>query len=161
MIEIEIDSDSKKSEASLDAVRLEECWSSSNENFINDIKNECNHKFNIHECKANKFKTKCIMISIPTIILPLIIANLSIFLIEYDYAIPVLMTFIGVLNGLSLLFNFSKKQIQNDYHSCKYNQLADEISGILIRRKRFRQPFDVTLQEITSKKSFLDSTAPN
>jgi len=38
--------------------------------------------------------------------------------------------------------------------------LANDIEKILIRKKRFRDPFDLTLERITLRKQQLDASAP-
>jgi len=156
--------ESKKSESSLDLNRIEEePWSHNNEKFIQDIRQDCLHRYNIHDSESHINKKKHILMSVPAIILPLITANLSFFLEDNAntvWVIPLLMTFTGIISGLNTLFEFSVKKEKHDQQSNKYAELAGEIQAILIRGKQYRQPYDVSVQSINCKKSNLDTTSP-
>jgi hypothetical protein len=61
---------------------------------------------------------------------------------------------------MQTLFNFSKKVAEHNLYAGKYMELSHEIDKVLIRSKKYREPFDVTLEKIMSKKMRLDSEAP-
>ena len=83
---------------------------------------------------------------------------MSIFL-TVDYVTPVSLTIVSILNGMNVLFNYSKNAELHLQSAGLYDGLASEISSILIRSKQFRQPFDITLQKITGRKREIDSSA--
>ena len=153
-----INIDSKSSDTSEDVIRLEEAWTSENQLFLKSIRNNCLEFSDRHGIASNYNRKKYICFSIPTIILPLIVANMSIFL-TVDYVTPVSLTIVSILNGMNVLFNYSKNAELHLQSAGLYDGLASEISSILIRSKQFRQPFDLTLQKITGRKREIDSSA--
>jgi len=159
MEEIKIKIDSKKSDSSDDIVRYEEEWTSDNQLFLKNIMNDCLDLSNRHNLASRYNKKKYICFSIPTIILPLVVANISIFL-TIDYATPICLTSVSMLNGLNVLFNYSKNAELHLQYGGLYSDLYAEISTILVRGKKFRPPFDITLQKISGKKREIDTNAP-
>ena len=153
-----INIDSKSSDTSEDVIRLEEAWTSENQQFLKNIRNNCLEFSDRHGIASNYNRKKYICFSIPTIILPLIVANMSIFL-TVDYVTPISLTIVSILNGMNVLFNYSKNAELHLQSAGLYDGLASEISSILIRSKQFRQPFDLTLQKITGRKREIDSSA--
>ena len=150
--------DSKSSDTSEDITRVEESWTTENQQFLKNIRNNCLELSDRHGIASHYNKKKYICFSIPTIVLPLIVANLSIFLVM-TYVTPVCLTIVSILNGMNVLFNYSKNSELHLQSSGLYAELASEISSILIRSKQFRQPFDITLQRITGRKKEIDGSA--
>ena len=74
-----INTDSKSSDTSEDISRVEESWTTENQQFLKNIRNNCLELSDRHGIASHYNKKKYICFSIPTIILPLIVANLSIF----------------------------------------------------------------------------------
>ena len=153
-----INTDSKSSDTSEDISRVEESWTTENQQFLKNIRNNCLELSDRHGIASHYNKKKYICFSIPTIILPLIVANLSIFLVM-SYVTPVCLTIVSILNGMNVLFNYSKNSELHLQSSGLYAELASEISTILIRCKKFREAFDITLQRITGRKKEIDGTA--
>ena len=153
-----INTDSKSSDTSEDISRVEESWTTENQQFLKNIRNNCLELSDRHGIASHYNKKKYICFSIPTIILPLIVANLSIFLVM-SYVTPVCLTIVSILNGMNVLFNYSKSSELHLQSSGLYAELASEISTILIRCKKFREAFDITLQRITGRKKEIDGTA--
>jgi hypothetical protein len=151
--------DSTKSDKSVDTERSEEQWTDRNEQYFLDMKQDCLHKSNIHSIISHKNKKRYMWSSLPITVLPLILVNI-------DYLNPVKeiqtvgLTLVSVLNGINTLYNFSKKcEVHNSY-SGKYADLACEIDKIMIRRKKYRNAFDVSLEKISTKMRNIDDTAP-
>mgnify|MGYP006405736717 CR=1 FL=1 len=155
LIDIEEESNSS------DVVRLEESWEPKNEEFLIKIKNECLEISAAHGRLSRKNKKYYVSTSIPTIIIPLILANLSVLWENsHQYINSIGLTVVGIINGLQILLNFSKKSEIHNKFSGHYAELSSEISKILIRKKRFRSAFDVILERVTEKKNSLDEYAP-
>lgn len=159
MEEIKIKIDSKSSDTSEDVVRYEEGWDTEKQQYLKNIMNDCSDLSNRHISASSYNKKKYICFSIPTIIIPLVISNISIFF-TVDYLTPICLTSVSVLNGISVLLNFSKNAELHLQYGGLYSDLGAEISTILVRSKKFRPPFDITLQKITGKKREIDSNAP-
>ena len=152
---LEDQDDSKTS----DVLREEEKWSSKNENFFIEIKNDCLERSDIHNTISHKNKKYYMLSSLPATIIPLALVNIDIFAPQREVQ-TIGLTLVSVINGINTLYNFSKKCEVHNAFAGKYADLASEVDKILIRKKEFRQPFDVLLEKISTKKRNLDDTAP-
>jgi hypothetical protein len=156
-----LDIDKEESSSSLDIIRIEESWEGKNEDFLIKIKNDCLTLSNTHGILSKKNKKRYIYTSVPTIIIPIVLANMSVLWDNsHQYINSIGLTIVGTINGLQILLNFSKKsEIHNKFQS-HYSELSSEISKVLIRKKRYRSAFDVILERITERKNNLDEHAP-
>ena len=77
--EVKIKIDSKTSETSEDADREEMKWQNKGEQFITDIMDYCDKQSNIYNIESHKCKKKYNLYSIPTIIIPLLLAVVFLF----------------------------------------------------------------------------------
>lgn len=173
MEEVKIKIDSKTSETSEDADREEMKWQNKGEHFITDIMDYCDKQSNIYNIESHKCKKKYNLYSIPTIIIPLLLAvvlpiipnnsmkdsigiNLS-----YNSVINTgFMSFVAILNGLNTFYNFGKKSERYNEYSGKYAELSQQIAVELSKPKKFRTQLDVLTERVITKKIGLDSTAP-
>ena len=153
---LENDEDNSKTS---DILREEEKWSGKNEDFFLEIKNDCLARSGIHNTISHKNKKYYILSSLPTTIIPLALVNIDIFSPQKDVQM-IGLTLVSIINGINTLYNFSKKCEVHNTYAGKYADLAGEVDKILIRKKKFRQPFDVLLEKISTKKRNLDDTAP-
>lgn len=162
-IKIHIDDEEEKlsNSTSYDGERDEEKWTDKNEKFFLDIKNKCLIQSDLHSKASHKNKKRFIYSSIPSTILPIIIANLNFIDIDYqNYFNPIGLSVVSIINGISTLLNFSKKTEVHNVYAGKYAELAGEIDKILIRKKKHRNAFDVVLEQITTKFNNLNNEAP-
>lgn len=155
--DIEEDDDSKSS--SRDTQRDEEVWRDKNELYFRRLQQECKHQANVHDVASHKNKRRYVWTAVPATVLPLILANVSIFC-ETKYVDTVGLTVISIINGFQTLFNFSKKKEVHNLYAGKYMELSHEIDKVLIRSKKYRESFDVVLERISMKKQELDNNAP-
>lgn len=153
---LENDEDNSKTS---DILREEEKWSSKNEDFFLQIKNDCLSRSDIHNSISHKNKKYYMLSSLPAAIIPLTLVNIDIFTPQRELQ-TIGLTLVSIINGINTLYNFSKKSEVHNSFAGKYADLASEVDKILIRKKKFRQPFDVLLEKISTKKRNLDDTAP-
>jgi hypothetical protein len=146
-------------EESEDTSRDEEKWDGRKEQFFIKIKDECLHQSNVHSVISHRNKRKYMLSAIPTTIIPLILVNIDIFAPHKEIQM-IGLTLVSIINGVNTLYNFSKKCEVHNSFAGKYSDLASEIDKILIRKKKHRQAFDVMLEKITTKKRYIDDTAP-
>ena len=161
--DILIDKTRDKSESSSkDEPRMEEEWTSDNSEFFIKIQDDILKKAKAHDVSSHKNKRRYIKTAIPAMIIPILLTNLSIFCSGQtnEYIHPIGLSFVGIINVFQTILNFSKKKEQHNHHSGLYMDLANDIEKILIRGKRFRDPFDITLERITMRKQQLDASAP-
>ena len=161
-LEILVDKRRDKSESSKDVERLEEEWTSDNSEFFLRIQEEIIQKAKAHDVASHKNKSRYIKTAIPAMIIPILLTNLSIFCSGQtnEYIHPIGLSFVGIINVFQTILNFSKKTEQHNHHAGLYMDLVNDIEKILIRSKRFRDPFDITLERITMRKQQLDASAP-
>ena len=152
------DIDSSKSD---DIDRFDEKWSEKNENYFKNIKNDCLERAEKHDIISHRNKKRYIFTSIPAMVIPLILANVSILSQDYRYIEPIGLTCVSIINVFQTILNFSKKKEIHAVYSAKYAELASYIDKVLVRKKRYRSAFDVILERATIMKQSLDASAPN
>ena len=160
--EILIDKTRDKSESSKDIERVEEEWTSDNSEFFIKIQEEIIQKAKAHDVASHKNKKRYTYTAIPSMIIPILLTNLSIFcsMNTNEYIHPIGLSFVGIINVFQTILNFSKKKEQHNHHAGLYMDLVNDIEKILIRKKKYRDAFDITLERITMRKQQLDASAP-
>ena len=156
-INIDDDNDSARSD---DTERSEEKWCERNEKFLIDIKNDALHRSNQHDIISHRNKKRYLYTAIPSMIIPLILANICMIENDLKYIEPISLSFVSCINVFGTILNFSKKRENHNTYAGKYAELANDIDKVLVRKKRFRNAFDVCLEQITTKKQQLDNNAP-
>ena len=160
-IHIEDDEEKLSNSSSYDGERDEEKWTDTNEKFFYDIKKNCLIQSDRHNKASHKNKKRFIYSSIPTTILPIVLANLNFVDVSYLNIInPSGLCIVSIISGISHLLNFSKKTEIHNTYAGKYAELAGEVDKILIRKKKHRMAFDVVLENITTKFNTLNNDAP-
>ena len=160
-VKIHIDDD-ENTPTSTDDIRYDELWTERNELFLRDIQDKCNALSNKHDRASHTNKKRYVQTAIPAMVLPLIFANINLVNgFDYkEYINPIGMTIVGIINGFQTLLNFSKKQQLHNEYAGKYAELSGIIDKTLIRRKKFREPFDVILERISTHFNNLNNNAP-
>ena len=159
-IHIPINIEDDNSSKSDDIERTDEKWSEKNESFLKNIKNDCLHRANQHDIISHRNKKRYIWTAIPAMVIPLVLANVSMLENDLKYIEPICLTCVSVINVFQTILNFSKKKEIHAVYSAKYAELATYIDKVLIRKKRYRSAFDVILERTTIMKQQLDSNAP-
>jgi hypothetical protein len=161
-LEILIDKTIDKSESSKDIERVEEEWTSDNSEFFIKIQEEIIQKAKAHDVASHKNKSRYVKTAIPSMIIPILLTNLSIFCSGQtnEYIHPIGLSLVGIINVFQTILNFSKKKEQHNHHAGLYMDLVNDIEKILIRKKKYRDAFDITLERITMRKQQLDASAP-
>ena len=161
-ITVEIDKPpSIESNSSSDFSREEEKWTKKHNEFMNKICNESKSSCISHNIAYKKKLYYYRVLSIPTMILPIISAGIN----EYiDDDLKYITTCFMVLSsGCSLintLYNFGKSSAKHNEYSGKYSDLCQEIEYTLCRSRKNRQACDVSMQKYIFKLQSLNSNAP-
>ena len=160
--EILIDKTRDKSESSKDQIRMEEEWTEKNEDYFLSIQEDIIKKSKAHDVASHKNKRRYIYTAIPAMIAPILLTNLSIFCTSptNEYIQPVGMSIVGIINVFQTVLNYSKKKEVHNLYCGKYMELYNEIEKILIRKKKYREPFDMVLERLTMRIQQLDDGAP-
>jgi hypothetical protein len=149
-------SDSSKDNES----RKELLWESREEDLIIQWKNNMKAQSKRHYEAGKKFKQLHEIITLPSIILPVIASGLTQLIQPYPYVSSGIMLTIGILTGLNGFYCPAIKKEKHFNHEALYSVLATEIEKELCKPKYMRIAADVYLEKISLKKNHLDSSAP-
>ena len=143
-----------------DINREEMPWTNDGEIYLRDWISEINDKSKHHDIKYRYYKKMYNVLSLPTIIVPILLSPLTSYISEYPLVTSLALIFNGVLSGICSFFNYSKKAQSNDNYSNLYGQLSREISSELRLPSRFRTSSDKFTERIYQKYCALDSSSP-
>ena len=143
-----------------DSQRKELLWEEREQNVIIDWKNEMKVQSKMHHEAGKKFKRLHEIITLPSIILPVIASGLTQLIQPYPYVSSGIMLTIGILTGLNGFYCPAIKKEKHFNHEAMYSVLATEIEKELCKPKSMRIAADVYLEKISLKKNHLDSSAP-
>ena len=138
-------SNSKSSE---DIERINMLWSSEHEDFLTKIKDESKKKSLKQDLKYKKFKKIYYGLSIPNVILPLTLAALNPLFLNIATVNIVGAASTSIIAGLLGLANLNERIASHLNYRERFQQLVNEIELILIKKKKDREPADVTLERI-------------
>lgn len=159
-IGIEVPDIEMTNRVSEDVDKVEERWSEKNEAFLKRIKQECLDLSSQHNTVSHKNKKRYVLTAVPSMLLPLVLANTSVMLPGVPYLEPIGLTCVAAINVFQTILNFGKKSEVHNTFSGKYALLASYIDKTLVRKKAFRSSFDVILERVTMMKTNLDDSAP-
>ena len=157
---IEIDYDDNSNSSKDDSQRKELLWENREEQIIIDWKNNMKEQSKRHYAAGKKFKKLHEIITLPSIILPVIASGLTQLIQPYPYVASCIMLTIGILTGLNGFYSPATKKERHFNHEALYSILATEIEKELCKPKSMRIAADVYLEKISLKKNHLDSSAP-
>lgn len=140
--------------------RCEVLWDSKNEKVIKKWIEEMSDQANKHYKAGKKNKRLHELVTVPSILIPVIASGLTPILQPYMYISTGLMLLVGVLTGVNGFFNFASKKERHLSYEGLYSTLIIDIEKELSKHKRDRIAVDVYLENISMKKINLDLSAP-
>jgi len=149
-----------RSESSKDIPRSDALWTSRSEETLNKWKDDCVKKSGLHDIQAKKCKRKNVILTIPSICLPLILSGIQDAVNGYSYVNSSVMAVTSILIGCNSFLGFEKKQMKNFEYSALYFKLATTIEKILTKKKCERAPVDVVLEQISQEYNQLNVSSP-
>ena len=161
-ITVEIDKPpSIESNSSSDFSREEEKWTKKHNEFMNKICNESKSACISHNIAYKKKLYYYRVLSIPTMILPIISAGINEYINEdLKYITTCFMILSSGCGLINTLYNFGKSSQQHNEYAGKYSELCQQIEYVLCRSKKNRQACDVSMQKYIFKLQSLNSNAP-
>jgi len=140
----------------IDYERREMSWTNQIEERLTLISEEASDK-SIQHTRHAKCKKKLYYISSTvSIIIPFVITFVNAindtqqYKHNFELFNIVLIMISGMVNGLNTFFNFGKKHSDHDIAATRYEELKTEIDTVLIIKRRYRHPADVTLKNFTN-----------
>ena len=143
-----------------DPNRREVLWDSKNEKVIKKWIEEMAGQAAKHHKAGKKNKRLHEIITVPSILIPVIASGLTPILQPYPYISTGLMLTVGVLTGVNGFYNFASKKERHLSYEGLYSTLIIDIEKELSKHKRDRVAVDVYLENISMKKINLDLSAP-
>tara|TARA_R110002126_G_scaffold72403_4_gene181041 strand:- start:465 stop:950 length:486 start_codon:yes stop_codon:yes gene_type:complete len=148
---------------SKDDYRVEMLWTSKHDKLLLSWSKQMVINSDKHNNKSKIYKKLYIIFGVLTMIFPIIISGLNenvIFDID-SRIISFIMIWVGILNGITLFFNFSKMTTLHSESSNKYENLCLDIEAELFKKKIHRIQSDVFLNTIRLKYESLKTIAPS
>jgi len=155
MIEDKEKDKSKSTSSNEDTDRVEMKWTDDIEIKITEWSEKCEKIAILHEDASKRKKRLHYGLSFPMIIVPLIMSFSNQFFgdehIYSNYINSFGYLMVGTLTGLSTFLNYAGKYIQHEVASNRYREVILEIEAILIKKKKYRIPADVSIEHIKSQ----------
>jgi hypothetical protein len=143
-----------------DINRKELLWEDRQERLIRSWVADMENKSKKHYIAGKKFKKMSELITLPSIIIPVVSSGLTQLIQPYPYAATGLMLTVGILNGINGFFNYSGKKEKHFNYEALYGGLATTINKEMCKPKSMRIACDVYLEYVSIEKNKLDSSAP-
>jgi hypothetical protein len=131
-----------------DENRKELLWEKREEKVLNRWYEDCLLRSKSHRDRGKKEKCLFITFGIPNIIIPIILGGISSIVPCYSLSYSLGMMATGLFSGISIFFNFGKKEQLNYEYQNRFFELACNIEMELSKPKRHRIACDVYLEKI-------------
>jgi len=142
-----------------DVTRIDEKYNNENEQLLRKWGNDALETSKLHGKKARRYKTLYNLFGLPSCLIPIILSVIEPYL-EFKILFSILLCIVGILNGILIFFDFSKKTILHFEYEAKYSDYSLNMDAILAKKKQFRQPFDVVLTQSMMEMIHLSDSAP-
>jgi len=149
----------ENSNSDRDVTRIEEKWTNENEQLLRKWGNDALETSKLHGKKARKYKTLYNFFGLPSCLIPIILSIVEPY-IEIKLLFSIFLCVVGILNGILIFFDFSKKKFLHFEYEAKYSDYSLNMDAILCKKKQFRQSFDVILMESLMEMIHLNDSAP-
>jgi len=143
-----------------DTHRIEMMWDLKNSGLIQKWADDARKQSKLHGICARKNKHKFVVISIPTMVVPVLVGSLNSYLSDYQIIQCLLMLCSGFLSVIQTIFNYGKKSEKHFSFESLYGELANQIDAELIKGKKHRQQADVFLEHTLNRVNALNGSAP-
>ena len=145
-----------------DISREEEKWTHKLENFLGEIKSQCETFSKKHKIAWAILQARSNAISVVAITLPVISGALTIpaLPLQFRFISTILMLSSGGIVSLQKLLQYEKGGQLHLEYSARYSELAHDIQYTLSRSRKDRAAADVTVQKYLFKQTTLMAAAP-
>tara|TARA_R110000823_G_C15786269_1_gene485657 strand:+ start:112 stop:606 length:495 start_codon:yes stop_codon:yes gene_type:complete len=131
-----------------DENRKELLWERREETLLKKWANDCLNRSLQHDEKGKKNKILFSIFGIPTMLIPIILGGVGSVVPchSLSYSLGIMGT--GLFSGISMFFNFGKKEQLHFEYQNKFFELFNEIEAELSKPKKHRIACDVYLEKI-------------
>ena len=144
-----------------DEQRKELLWERREEELIQKWIDDCKVRSLRHGKKAKQYKIRYASVGLPSILIPIVLGGLSpvIPCNTLEYSLVLMMA--GLFSGVSMFFNFGKKEVEHATYSNKFFKLVNDIEMELSKPKRHRVACDVYMEKIKNEYNALVLSSPD
>jgi hypothetical protein len=145
-------------------VRIDAPWNDKIESYIRSIRNSAKENELKHEEAGFHFKKRKTWFGLPTTIVPLVMAPVTLVLGSgHPYALPIsacALLVSGLSSGINDFFSYSEQTSNNFNSNANWAMLVSEIDCELTKERKFRQSADVFMARSQMKFDALTIKAP-
>lgn len=145
-------------------VRIDEPWDNRIELYISKIRKNAYENALKHEEAGYHFKKRKTWFGLPTTIIPLVMAPITLVLgNEHPYALLISAAALlvsGLSSGIYDFFSYGEQTSDNFNSNTNWTILVSEIDCEFAKDRKFRQPADVFMSRVQMKFDALAMTAP-
>ena len=149
----------------MDENQTEEPWHSSLEKYVKNIRDIARLHSNLHEQSGYYFKQRNNWFGLPSVLIPLIMAPISLLVESANVsAIPFVnaggFMLTGIFTGVYSFFKYGEQMERHFSFASRYSDIVTDIESELIRERKHRTPADVMIVKIKMALANLNTTAP-
>lgn len=152
------------SEIDEDDVRFDEPWNDKLENYVFKLRRTATIASKKHDAAGYHFKKRGMWFGLPTTIVPLVMAPVSLILGNtHPWALPISAAALlvsGLSSGIYDFFSYGEQVRDNFNCSAQWTILANEIDCEMIKDRKYRQQADVFTSRIQMKYDALLCISP-
>lgn len=140
--------------------RKELLWEKREEKVLLAWCEDCKDRSLQHDVKGKKNKLKFGLFGVPTMLIPIILGGISSVVPcnSLTYSLGMMAT--GMFSGISVFFNFGKKEQEHFEYMNRFFELSNEIEAELSKPKRHRVACDVYMEKIKQEYNKYCSLSP-
>lgn len=140
--------------------RKELPWELREEKLLLKWCDDCKKRSIEHDLKGKKNKVKFSIFGIPSILIPIVLGGVASIVPCHSIVYSLGMMGSGLFSGISMFFNFGKKEASHFEYMNKFFELSNEIDSELSKPKRFRVACDVYVEKIKQEYNSLCKHSP-
>ena len=141
--------------------RKELLWEKREEDLIKSWSLDCVTRSVLHNKKARENKIKFGIFGLPTVLIPIILGGISSLIPCNSLTSSIILMFAGLFSGITMFFNFGRKQEEHNNTSNKIFELHTDISSELSKPKYYRIACDVYLEQIKNRYNSIVILSPD
>jgi len=145
-------------------IREEESWNDTNEKYMQVLIKTCKTSSEQHEKSGYYFKKKNTQWGLPAVLLPTIMAPISVLIDEYPdvskYINAIAFLLAGIIAGVLSFFKYSEHMTNHFNMSKRYIDVSSDIEVELIKQRMYRQQINVFSTKIHMNLDSLIKSSP-
>lgn len=143
-----------------DENRKELLWEKREEDILRGWCKDCRNRSIQHDIKGKQNKLKFGLFGVPAMLIPIVLGGISSIVPCHSLVYSLMMMVTGIFSGISVFFNFGKKEQLHFEYVNRFFELANEIDAELSKPKKNRVACDVYMEKIKHEYGNYCSNSP-